>query len=325
MFTDGVTLSACRRRTARRASRVLFVAVTLLFLLTLTSCGGSTAGSGTSDSDTTSGAPLAQSALALSAFDPAAAQGSADAAIDASHLEEGYVAASATSQTRLKLEVANGEASYYYDLPSDGTPIVAPLNMGDGTYSFTIWENSSGNRYAYVFSVDDCAVAMIDENQPFIRPNVFCDYNESSQSTTLANELCADAENQGEALRRIYAWIADNISYDEQKAASVIDATGYIPSPDATIASGTGICFDYASLASAMLRSQGIPCKIVTGTVSPDNIYHAWNMVYIDGTWVSAHISVDQNTWTRIDLTFVASGGSDYVGDGTTYTDRYTY
>ena len=74
-----------------------------------------------------------------------------------------------------------------------------------------------------------------------------------------------------------------------------------------------------------MLRSQGIPCKIITGYVSPDNIYHAWNMVYIDGTWVDAHIDIKQNTWTRIDTTFAVGSGSSYVGDGIAYTDLYTY
>ena len=75
-----------------------------------------------------------------------------------------------------------------------------------------------------------------------------------------------------------------------------------------TLASGTGICFDYASLGAAMLRSLGIPCQVITGYVSPDDVYHAWNMVYIDGEWISVEISIKPNSWTRVDLTFAASG-----------------
>ena len=80
-----------------------------------------------------------------------------------------------------------------------------------------------------------------------------------------------------------------------------------------------------------MLRSQGIPTKIVTGYVSPDNIYHAWIMVYIDGTWQSAQFNIEKNTWSRVDLTFAAgqAGSSDgqeqKVGDGKDYSDRYVY
>ncbi|WP_302396713.1 transglutaminase-like domain-containing protein [Eggerthella sinensis] len=244
---------------------------------------------------------------------------------DTSHLSEGYVAVLATSSVRLKFQVSSNGVDYYYDLPSDGTPISCPLTAGSGSYTFTAWENTTGQRYAELDSVTDVEVSLADEFQPFIRPSIYCDYDASSKSTKLANDLTADAQNEGDVLRSIYDWIVDDIAYNEGKAAQLADATGYLPSPDATIDEGSGICFDYASLAAAMLRSQGIPCKIITGYVSPDDIYHAWNMVYIDGTWVDARIDVKQNTWTRIDTTFAAGSGSAYVGDGTTYTEQFTY
>ncbi len=297
-----------------------------IFLLSLVACSdGAAPGSEADDQGETSGPAFERPALALSPFDAAAAASDHGASIDTSHLSEGYVAASATSSVRLKFEVALGDAKSYYDLPSDGTPIACPLVWGDGVYSFSVWENTSGQRYALLFGVDDQDVRLTDEFQPFVRPSVYCSYDADSESTKLADRLTADARNQGDAVRAIYGWIVDNIAYDEGKAASLADATGYLPSPDATIAAGSGICFDYASLAAAMLRSQGIPCKIVTGYVSPDDVYHAWNMVYIDGSWVSARIDIEQKTWTRIDTTFAAGGGSDFVGDGTTYTDQYTY
>ena len=74
-----------------------------------------------------------------------------------------------------------------------------------------------------------------------------------------------------------------------------------------------------------MLRSQGIPCKIVTGNVEPNNVYHAWNMVYISGTWVTATVDVQKNEWSLIDTTFAATGGGSTVGDGSSYTERFTY
>ena len=74
-----------------------------------------------------------------------------------------------------------------------------------------------------------------------------------------------------------------------------------------------------------MLRSQGIPCKIVTGYVSPDGVYHAWNMVWIDGSWKTVSFTVNPRDWTRVDLTFAANGAGNTVGDGNNYTDRYVY
>lgn len=242
--------------------------------------------------------------------------------IDTSTVSDGYVGVAAVSSVRLKFQVTLGEANYNYDLPSDGSPIICPINMGNGSYTFTVWENTSDDRYAELGS-STADVALASEFSPFIRPSFFCRYDESSASVKKAAELCTDAENQADIVKNVYNWVVDNIDYDVDKASSVAD--GYIPDPDSTLQSGKGICFDYASLAGAMLRSQGIPTKIMTGYVSPDNIYHAWNMVYIDGSWQTITFNVEAHTWTRIDTTFAAGGDTSFVGDGTNYTDRYTY
>lgn len=312
-------------RSAARATCAALLAATLA----LSGCGATTpdgpGSTGSTGEGQTSGATFERPELALSPFDETAAAGNNGVLFDTSHLSEGYVAVLATSSVRLKFQVSSNGVDYYYDLPSDGTPISCPLTAGSGSYTFTAWENTTGQRYAELDSITDVEVSLADEFQPFIRPSIYCDYDASSKSTKLANDLTADAQNEGDVLRSIYDWIVDDIAYNEGKAAQLADATGYLPSPDATIDEGSGICFDYATLAAAMLRSQGIPCKIITGYVSPDDIYHAWNMVYIDGTWVDARIDVKQNTWTRIDTTFAAGSGSAYVGDGTTYTEQFTY
>lgn len=291
-----------------------------MLALFLTGCGGS-AGLG---GDETSGPEFVRGEPLLASFNEVPASESGVATIDTSGLANGYVGASAVSQTRLKFQVSLNGVDSNYDLPSDGTPIICPINMGDGAYTFTIYENTSENRYATVYGVSE-NVQMASEFEPFLRPNMFSWYDPSSACVAKANELTAGAANEGDALKSIYNWIVDNIDYDRDKAAALAEATGYVPSPDETLQNGTGICFDYATLAAAMLRSQGIPCKIITGYVSPDNIYHAWNMVYIDGSWVSAYIDVQAQTWTRIDTTFASGGAAEFIGDGTAYTDRYVY
>ena len=275
---------------------------------------------------TTSGAAFspAETLPATSWFDAEAAEGRNGALIDASHVAQGYVGASAEAGSRIKLIVSKGEASQNYDVPADGTPIIAPLTFGDGAYTFRVMQNTSGNSYVELARVE-ADVRLVDEFAPYLRPNVVCDYDEDSACVALARALVADAANEGEALAAICDYITENITYDEDKAAQLKDTTGYLPDPDATLAAGSGICFDYASLGAAMLRSQGIPAQVVTGNVSPDNIYHAWIMVYIDGTWTSALVDVQSQTWSRVDLTFAAGGTSSYAGDGKTYTPRYIY
>ena len=305
----------------------------------LVACGGSSGSSGgtggsgisggsgdpNSDESTTSGpAYSVPGSVALVAFNEGAAQTCNECAIDTSQLAQGVVGASARNDARLKFQVVKGEMSYNYDLPGDGTPIIVPINMGDGPYTFRVMQNTSGNNYVELFSVIE-NVNLSSETAPFLVPNMFVNYNESSAVVAKARELAQGAANQGDVVRNIYQWVVDNITYDHDKAAQLASATGYVPDPDATLASGTGICFDYASLGAAMLRSLGIPCQVITGYVSPDDVYHAWNMVYIDGEWISVEISIKPNSWTRVDLTFAASGAASTIGDGTSYTDRYTY
>lgn len=281
--------------------------------------------SGCSNTDETTGAAFTPAtSCEESIFNNEAATGAHDAYIDISSVTHGYVAASATNSSHLKLQVINGENSVTYPLPNNGTPTIAPLTFGNGSYEFRIMQNTSNNNYVELYSAT-ANVELTSEFEPYLRPNIYCNYTEESACVAKARELVAHAQNQGEAVSAICSYITENITYDNDKASQLKDATGYIPNPDSSLTSNSGICFDYASLGAAMLRSQGIPTKIVVGHVSPDNIYHAWIMVYIDGTWKNALFDVTPNTWSRIDLTFAASSSSGKVGDGKSYTDRYTY
>lgn len=310
---------------ARVAAVVQLIVVAVMALVSsfaLASCAGGAGGSG--DATTTGDSFTVPASITTSSYDAAAATTVNGASIDTSSATQGYVGAACENSSRLKLQVTNGQASYNYDMQNDGTPIIVPLNMGNGSYTVRVMQNTSGNNYVELASVT-CDVALEDEFAPFVRPNIYCNYTSSSACVSKARELASGATNQAAAVNAIYEWITENISYDSDKAAQLTDVSGYVPDPDETLSSGSGICLDYASLGAAMIRSLGIPCKIVTGYVSPDNIYHAWNLIYIDGTWQSAEISVSANTWSRIDMTFAASGSSQYIGDGTAYTDRYTY
>ena len=309
-----------------RLARIAALACACALAALLCSCGGGGgAQGGASDAGSTDG-PTYQvpASIQPAAYDAGAATVTSAGGIDTSHVSEGYVAASATNSARLKFQVVRGDASYNYDLPGDGTPIVCPLNMGSGTYTFRIMQNTSGNNYVEIASAQ-ANVQMADEFEPYLRPNQFCSFTDSSQCVQQARQLAADAVNEGDVVRAVYQWVVGNITYDYDKAAELANATGYIPDPDATLAARSGICFDYASLSAAMLRSLGIPCQVITGYVAPDQLYHAWNMVYINGTWVSVEFSINPDEWTRMDLTFAAAGSGSNTGDGTGYTDRYVY
>lgn len=262
--------------------------------------------------------------MATSEFHADAAATQGQASIDTSCVSLGYVAASAVSEKKLKFQVVCGDTKYNYDLPGDGTPACFVLQSGDGDYTFRVMENTAEDKYAELFAVKT-QVNLKDEWQPFLRPSQFVNYGADSACVAKAAELAQGAADDAQVVTKIYDYIVQNITYDFEKAKTV--ESGYLPDPDETLASGKGICFDYAALAAAMLRSQGIPTKLITGYVSPDDIYHAWNMVWLQNTgWVTVQIEAPADTWSRIDLTFAANAdGGAKVGDAAHYTERYLY
>lgn len=314
------------------SGKTIYRVAAIALSLVLVACGGDGGGTGGGTSqgggsgDSTSGAAFqAPAGVESPSFDMTNAISQNDGSIDVSQVNKGVVMAQATSASRLKLLVTCGDMSYNYDMPGNGTPITAPINMGDGTYTFAIMRNIDGNNYVETNSTT-VDVQLENEYVPFTQPNMFCNYTADSACVAKARELTSSAENVGDAVRAICTYIMDNVSYDTEKASELSKVTGYVPNPDETFATNKGICFDYASLGAAMLRSVGIPTKIVTGYVSPNDLYHAWIMVYIDGSWVSAQFSVNPQSWSRVDLTFAADSSNDgFVGDGLSYTERYVY
>lgn len=260
------------------------------------------------------------------AFDPGAAETQGNVRADFSGLEQGYIAMEATSDKRLKFQVILDDIKYNYDLPSDGTPTVFPLSLGSGSYTFRVMENAVDSKYICVWK-ETRQVCLADEFQPFLRPSQMSAYSETSQCVQKARELASACTTDTEVASAIYEYLSDTIRYDRPKANSV--QSGYLPDPDETLETGKGICFDYASLAAAMLRSLGIPCKLIVGYVQNggSELYHAWNSFYLkEQGWVTVEIQARPNIWQRVDITFAAAGvDTKSLTDDSLYTTRYTY
>lgn len=288
-------------------------------------CGCGKGGSASGESEI-KGDECQDEGFAGAEFHEDEAQGTEQAKIDISDVNLGYVAVSAVSDTPVKLRVSKDGVNYDYDVADDGTPCIFPLQCGDGFYSFTIVSRVSGTVYASLYSAE-CEVVMEDEFQPFLRPSEYAKYNADSECVRKAAELASGRADALGVVSAVFDYICASISYDKKKAAAAAGSSGYMPHPDKTLKSKKGICFDYASLTAAMLRSRGIPTKIVFGYVSPDNLYHAWNMFYTAETgWVSAGYDIKAGGWYRIDTTFSAAGAGDkFTGDGRNYTDVKYY
>ena len=250
------------------------------------------------------------------------------AAIDYSNTADGYVMVNFTASTtkRLKVKVTGPSAvDYTYNLPA-GEWTTFPLSDGNGSYTVKVYENTTGNKYAAVLTLST-NVVLNDEFAPFLRPNQYVNYTASSTAVAKAEDLTASCTSAIEKVGVIYDYVVKNFTYDKVKAANV--KSGYLPDLDQVMAAKKGICFDYASLMTAMLRSQNVPCKLVVGYAG--TAYHAWINVWSEETgWVEGVIYFDGTAWQRMDPTFASSGKQSasimkYIGDGKNYTEKYLY
>ena len=275
-----------------------------------------------------SGAPSPGVVLTPQAPGTAAEQNNS-AVIDFSNAADGYIMAKWTEggEVRLKVLVKGpGGASYQYNLRTDGAYEVFPLSDGSGEYTVGVYRNISGKEYAAVLSATFGA-ALSDEFAPFVRPNQYVNFDAQSAAVARAAELCADAPDTLSRVERVYTFVVRNTVYDTAKAEAV--RSGYVPNVDETLLSGRGICFDYAALMAAMLRSQGVPVKLVVGYTG--DVYHAWLSVWSEADgWIDGQIYFNGTEWKLMDPTFASMGmGSDrmreYIDDASNYEAKYLY
>lgn len=248
------------------------------------------------------------------------------AVIDYSHMEEGYICASYTGTCpKVKLRITGPDTVVYtYDLHGNGYETF-PLSSGDGYYDVTIYENISGTNYATCLYAD-LDVQITNTFGPFLYPNQYVNFNADSDVVAKGQELAEGASSDLDVITRVYDFITQNITYDYDKASD--PPTGYTSDVDAILASGTGICLDYAAVMASMLRSQRIPTRLEVGYAQ--DAYHAWISVYTPDTgWLNGIIEFDGSVWTLVDPTFGANTDDKtlkkFIGDGTNYILQKMY
>ncbi|MGN0372618.1 MAG: transglutaminase family protein [Enterocloster sp.] len=250
------------------------------------------------------------------------------AVLDASNVSEGYIMVKYTGRVgKIKVQVSkNGSETYTYDLNSSGAYEVFPLSEGSGSYQVKVFENIQGNQYSQAFS-QEVNADIANAFGPFLYPNQYVNFNSASAAVQTAADISAQAQDQLGVVTAIYNYVITNLTYDTEKAQTV--QSGYLPNVDVILAQKKGICFDYAALMTAMLRSQDIPSKLVIGYTG--SLYHAWISVYLEGQgWVDNIIYFDGNSWKLMDPTFASSSGQskeimDYIGNGANYKAKYSY
>lgn len=253
------------------------------------------------------------------------AYGNELATVDVSNASDGYVCVSYTgtcSKVKLQITCPN-TITYTYNL--SGGYETFPLTADSGTYSFGVYENISDTQYSTAFKTD-VNITVSNQFGPYLYPNQYVNFDADDQAVAKGAELAYSADSDLDVVSNVYNYIINNITYDSNLASSV--ESGYLPTPDNTLASGTGICLDYAALMATMLRSQRIPTHMEVGYAG--TAYHAWISVYLEETgWVNGIIEFNGTSWELMDPTFASSASEEelkeFIGDGSNYETKYIY
>lgn len=196
-----------------------------------------------------------------------------------------------SSKGTYKIRISKEDEHYTYDA---GAYNVFPLQLGDGNYTVMLLQHVKGNTYKLVKMQQIAYTAQVP-NEVYLQSIQNIHWDETMDVALKAAALTKDAASNKEKIEAIHRFVVSNMAYDDEKAGNV--ASGYIPSVEQTYESMTGICYDYAALIAAMLRSVDIPTKLVMGHRSDISEYHAWNEVYLEET----------GEWMTLDATYNAA------------------
>jgi len=231
----------------------------------------------------------------------------------------------------LRVEITvSSEVVYTYTIHPDNTFNVLPLSDGNGSYLIRVFEQAEGNAYALALS-HTVNVQLYDEFAPFLRPNQYVNFNEDSAVVSKAASLVSADYSLLEKVTAVFNFIINNFTYDTDFAEEVLAGghKGYIPELDAVLARQYGICFDFAAVMTGMLRSQGIPTKLVEGYAG--EVHHAWISVFSEETgWIEQIVFFDGENWTLMDPTFASAAGNSsalarFIGDGGNYSVMFLH
>lgn len=265
------------------------------------------------------------SRVLIPSADGTTAYDDATVTIDTSNISAGYFMIDYKgTNDKPKLQVTGPEGvTYTFDLHGELETI--PFTQGSGTYQIAAYENIGDNKYSQLCAVSvDADIS--NEYSPYLYPNQYVDFNADSDVVTKGEELAFTANNDLDVVTNVYNYMIENVTYDMDLANNV--TSGYLPDPDRTLATGTGICFDYAACMASMLRSQQIPTRLEIGYAG--DAYHAWISTYIDEVgWVNGIVEFNGTDWELMDPTFAASQGEkalkSFIGDGSNYVKVYQY
>lgn len=182
---------------------------------------------------------------------------------------------------------------------------------------------------------------MKDEDAWMLLSSIRADFDNAPETCKKAKELTKDCKTDAEKITAIVKYVAKTIKYDHNlynnekkreadKEDLVMIGCDRDLNPDHILKAKKGVCEHYAVLATAMLRSIGIPCQTVSGwsTSSTGTVErHAWILVKPKTGTLNVKALAggkDPNSdWIRLDPTNMLTAPKTTSNDKNYSPDRY--
>ena len=201
--------------------------------------------------------------------------------VDSSNSADGYIMVkTAQDKKRMKLRISIGGSALNYDINNEGNFEVFPLQFGRVNYTVTLYRNVEGKKYKEVGQVTVSPKGMEDELRCFLYPNQYVNYTDETECIKVAGDLCKNITSPSEIYKTVCNYVVSNFSYDFIKSVTV--KPGMLPDINECWNKKMGICQDLSAMTCAMLRSQGVPARLMIGTLG-SGTPHAWVLAVVDG------------------------------------------
>ena len=213
------------------------------------------------------------------------------AIIDYSNASQGTVSVSYIGGTdrQIVVEIRKNDRltglgdSYFYRINNYGKPEQLVLSEGNGRYVINVFRAIGVTQHNRILSTT-IEVTLTCEFMPFLQPNKFVNFTTDGAVAELAERLRRDCPIA--TTRFVFRYVHNNMTYDFELARS--ESLGwYEPNlEELLLVTRRGICFDFASLMTALLRLNDIPAKMVFGYFE-GKYWHAWvNAYFPEYGWV---------------------------------------
>ncbi len=205
-----------------------------------------------------------------------------DISYDKSKLADGVIGVkySGSLTKPIKATVEKDGNRYIYSLKKNELYYL-PLQLGAGEYKISVLENVEGTKYKSLDAVN--VDSKIDDSLKMYTYSTPITYFNNTMSSIKNYSKQINLKSAGDKVNILYNDVIKNYKYDYEKIKNL--PSDYVPNIDDMYNYKKGICYDYASLMSGVLRSQGIPVKLVMGYAPEIKEYHSWNEIYLNNKW----------------------------------------